>query len=98
MIKINTIQELNREVARLGKEWFEDKYRFSGVNVQSNIHESGKEEVQYTATVFTRSGLTVSSFNYCKKTANNPLECLDHLIKHHEALLAEPTKTEDIKI
>mgnify|MGYP003451664473 FL=1 len=38
MIKINTIQELNREVARLGKEWFGDKYRFSGVNVQSNIH------------------------------------------------------------
>lgn len=98
MIKINTIQELNREVARLGKEWFGDKYRFSGVNIQSYIHETGKEEMQYTATIFTRNGLTVSSYNYHKKTAPNPLECLDHLIKHYESLSQEPSKTEDIGI
>lgn len=98
MIKINTIQELNREVARLGKEWFGDKYRFSGVNVQSLIHESGKEEMQYTATVFTRNGLTVSSFNYRKKTSPNVLECLDHLIKSYDCLSEETGITEDIGI
>ena len=92
---INTINQFLTETEKLGKLWYADKYRFANCKVTATTDSEYK--FQYEATIFTKDGITVSSFVAKRRFATSADEAIEDLKEHYNRLNTPIGVSQDIK-